>query len=299
MEVVDYRDVSSIKAVLASSHTLISVTSVTDGSQVQVETNLLKAAVQAGCVRFAPSQWGFGPKGWENMHHFRSIGQPIWEECVRYKGEIECAKFNMGAFMNYIGLGAVTNPSASDLTELESIQRLQEGGGYIAGEDEVVQGLQRQGDLEDGSGAFLLGMRNAIATLPCRDDGQLPRVTFTTVKDVGRFVAASLDLVKWEENMTMVGETVNLGDLLRHAEEITGFDFKVEIRSREADEERLRQLPPNDVLGQLFTQFRLAFGRDAQDEGILEPVVNRLCPDIKPMGIREYMEGCWRAAKAT
>ncbi|CAH0035050.1 unnamed protein product [Clonostachys rhizophaga] len=205
----------------------------------------------------------------------------------------------MGAFMNYIGLGAVTNPSTSGLTELESIQQLQKGGGYITGEDEVVQGLQRQGDLEDSSGAFLLGMRNAIATLPCRDDGQLPRVTFTTMKDVGRFVAASLDLVKWEENMTMVGETVNLGDLLRHAEEITGFDFKVETRSREADEERLQQLRPDDFLGQLFTQFRLAFGRDAQDEGILEPVVNRLCPDIKSMGIREYMERCWRAAKAT
>lgn len=93
-----------------------------------------------------------------------------------------------------------------------------------------MQGLQRQGDLEDGSGAFLLGMRNAIATLPCRDDAQLPGV-----------------------------------DLLRHAEEITGFDFKVEIRSREADEERLQQLTPDDFLGQLFTQFRLAFGRDAQD----------------------------------
>ncbi|KAK7225075.1 hypothetical protein V2G26_013078 [Clonostachys chloroleuca] len=121
MEVVDYRDVSSIKAALARSHTLISVTSVIDGSQVQVETNLLTADVQAGCVRFAPSQWGFGPKGWENMDHFRSIGQPICEEFVRCTGEIECAKFNMGAFMNYIGLGAVTNSSTSDLTEQESI----------------------------------------------------------------------------------------------------------------------------------------------------------------------------------
>src|SRR4051794_2859776 len=88
----------------------------------------------------------------------------------------------------------------------------------VAGEDEACQGLLRQGDLADSSGAFLIALKNGIAELPQRDDGQWPRITMTMMKDVGHFVVAALELPKWEHDMNMVGETLTMGELLAHAE---------------------------------------------------------------------------------
>lgn len=290
---VDYLSVESLVAALKGIHTVISVTSAIDGTQAQIQINILNAALRAGSKRFAPSQWGFGPRGWENVATLRWGSQGVWDECTKHKGEIECAKFNQGSFMNYLGHGIYPFPSQSESDEATALVQLKKGGGYIPGEDEACQGLQRQGPLNDQSGAFLIGLKNGIAELPIKDDGQWPRITMTSMRDVGQFVAASLNVPKWEENMSMAGDTLTMGELLAHAEAVTKKKFKVVILKRENLEKRLADLAQDDFMGQMWAEFNLAYIRDLEGEVVLHPTVNSLCPEVKPISAREYMEMFW------
>ncbi|KAF2012742.1 NmrA-like family protein [Aaosphaeria arxii CBS 175.79] len=287
---VDYMSIESLHAALKDVDTVVSVTSAVDGTQPQIQKNLLHAAVQAGCKRFAPSQWGFGPKGWENVKSLKWASDGVWEECLAQKDKIECTRFNQGVFMNYIGHGIY--PVSSQVDKDASLEMMKAGGGYMAGEDDACQGLLRQGDLKDGSGAFLMGLKNGIAEFPKKDDGSWPRVTLTSLKDVGRFVVASLDLPsgRWEENMTMVGETLTMGELLAHAEAVTGRKFEVSAVTQADLEKKIARLSEDDFMARMWTEFKLAYIRDLDDEVVLKPVMNQLCPDLKPMGVREYME---------
>lgn len=291
---VDYLSPDSLAAALKGVHTVVSVTSAIDGTQAQIQINLLNAAVQAGCKRFAPGQWGLGPRGWENLKSTKWTCEGVWDECLKYKDKIECAKFNHGSFMNYIGHGIYPIPSEVD--EETSLQQMKVRGGYMAGEDEACQGFLRQGDLKDGSGAFLIGLKNAIAELPMKDDGSWPRITMTSMKDVGRFFAASLELPKWEENMSMVGDTVTMGELLAHAEAVTGRKFQVDVVKQADLERKFGEIAHDDLMRQLWAELKLACIRDMEDEVVLKPVVNQLCPSIKPMGVRQYMEMFWAGA---
>ncbi|KAL1641211.1 hypothetical protein SLS61_010178 [Didymella pomorum] len=288
---VEYLSLESVTAALENVHTVVSVTSAVDGTQAQVQINLLNAAVRAGCKRFAPSQWGFGPLGWTNVTILKMANTGVWEECLKHKEVIESAKFNQGSFMNYIGHGIYSNPT--NFEKNVTVEQMRAGGGYAPGEDEACQGLLRQGDLSDNSGGFLIGLKNAIAELPVKGDGSWPRISMTSMKDVGQFVAESLELPKWEENMSMAGDTITMGELLGHAEEVTGKKFHVDVLEQARLEKKLSELAKNDVMGQLWTEFKLAYIRDRDDEVVLEPVVNRLCPWVKPMGVRQYMETFW------
>ncbi|KAF9691193.1 hypothetical protein EKO04_010867 [Ascochyta lentis] len=290
---VDYLSPASLNRALQGVHTIVSVTSAIDGSQAQIQINLLNAAVTAGCKRFAPSQWGFGVNGWENVASMKWTSEGVWEECVKQRSRIECARFNQGSFMNYVGLGMFPVPSTVD--QDTALQRMREGGGYAVGEDGACQGLLRQGDLEDGSGAFLIGLKNGIAELPVKDDGSWPRITMTSIRDVGRFFVAALELPKWKEDMSMAGDTVTMGELLAHAEDITGKKFQVRVVNRAELEKKLEELLQEDFMGRLWTEFKLAYIRDLEDEVVLRPVINLLCPDINPMGVRQYMETYWGA----
>ncbi|KAH6974079.1 hypothetical protein EDB80DRAFT_869425 [Ilyonectria destructans] len=273
IRVVDYLSSESLASALKGVHTVVSVTSAHDDTQAQVQINLLHAAIEASCRRFAPSQWGFG-----GVH--------------QAEGHDEFANFNHGSFMNCIGHG-IFPPSGPESGEVTTLDQLRKGFGYKSGEDEACAGLHRQGPLADKSGAHLIGMRNGIAELPIKDDGTWPRITFTTLPDVGRFVAASLDLPKWEEDMSMAGDTLTMGELLSHAESVTGKRFNVTVLNREDLEEKLENTPQDDFMGRLWTDFDLAHIRDREDEGVLRPVVNGLCPEVQPISVREYVEKYW------
>ncbi|KAM0420374.1 hypothetical protein ACHAPT_011793 [Fusarium lateritium] len=288
---VDYLSTDSLANALKGAHTVVSVTSAADGTQAQIQKNLLHAAVKEGCKRFAPSQWVFGPKGETSIQTTKSFFEGVWDECLKYKNKIECAKFNQGAYANYIGHGIYPTPSSLD-NEM-ALQLMSAGGGYMPGVDEACQGLLKQGDLGDGSGGFLIGLRNGIAELPVKDDGSWPRITMTTMRDVGRFFVASLELPKWEEYMSMAGDTLTMGELLAHAEAVTGKKFRVHRLTQADLERRLSEIAPDDYMAQMWTEFKLAYTRDLDDEMVLKPVLNELCPEVQPVGVREYMEKYW------
>lgn len=45
-----------------------------------------------------------------------------------------------------------------------------------------------------------------------------------------------------------------------------------------------------DFMERLWIEFNLAYIRDRGDDAVVRPVVNRLCPGVKPTTAREYME---------
>lgn len=294
---VDYGSVDSLTTALKSQdvHTLASVTSAVDGTQAQTQINLLHASVNAGCKRFAPSQWGFGPKGWSEVPSLQWGNQGVREECTEHRDQIEIGYFNHGSFMNYIGHGIFATPEPED-SPGQALARYRAGEGYKPGEDAACQGLHRQGPLADQSGAFLVGLKNGVAELPVKDDGQWPRITFTSLRDVGKFVAASLDLPKWEEEMTMAGDTVTMGELLASAEAVTGKTFEVKQLKKQELLSTLESTSYQDFMARLWLEFDLAYIRDSDDEVVLRPTLNRLCPAVKPASVREYMEEHWKEA---
>ncbi|KAH7121790.1 hypothetical protein B0J13DRAFT_599370 [Dactylonectria estremocensis] len=294
---VDYTSVDSLATALNGQgvHTLISVTSAVDGTQAQTQINLLQAAVSAGCKRFAPSQWGFGPTGWAEVESLQWGNQGVREECTKHQDQIEIAYINQGSFMNYIGHGVFATPEPEDSAD-EALAKYRAGEGYKPGEDAACEGLHRQGPLADQSGAYLIGLENGIAELPVKDDGQWPRITFTSLRDVGKFVAAALDLPKWEEELSMAGDTLTMGELLASAEAVTGKKFKVTQLKRQDLLERLANTSHDDFMARLWIEFNLAYIRDRDDEVVLRPTLNRLCPAVKPISVREYMEKHWQEA---
>ena len=66
---------------------------------------------------------------------------------------------------------------------------------------------------------FLFDVENCTATLP--GDGS-PYIVYTRLEDIGKFVAASLDLERWPELSQMRGDRIRLNEILRLAEEVRG-----------------------------------------------------------------------------
>ncbi|KAK7413967.1 hypothetical protein QQX98_007150 [Neonectria punicea] len=184
-----------------------------------MQISLLHAAVKAGCRRFAPSQWGTGIKAYEALSSLRMVNEGVWTECLKYEDKIELGRLNNGLFMNYFAYG-IYNDDGTVETDETKLRKLREGGGYAAGLDTASEGITSYGDLKDGSGSFLLSLSKGIAELPIKADGQWPQFSTTTLRDVGPFVVASLELPKWEHDMSMAGDTITMAELLRIAEKL-------------------------------------------------------------------------------
>lgn len=262
---------------------------------MQTEINLLHAAISAGCRRFAPSAWGFGPKSYESGL-LKYINEGIWEACVENQDKIECARFNIGMFMNYFGLG-IFSPEKYPNDEIR-LGELKDGAGYAGAADEAIQGLHPDGDLKDKSGAFLVALASGIAEIPLTEDGKMPTLVVTSMKDVGHFVVASLDLPKWERDMNIVGDCLTMGELLEIAVEVTGKRLEVEKLTFVELQKQQAELQPHQFMEQMWVELKLNYCMDERDRSILEPVVNRLCPKVKPVSVKEYLQTHWGSYQA-
>ena len=266
-----------------------------DGTRAQTEANLLHAAITAKCRRFAPSAWGFGLKSYESGL-LKYLNEGVWEACLENSDKIETARFNCGMFMNYIGHGIfVDKEQVDDETKLRAFKK---GGGYAPGADSATQGLHPDGDLTGKSGAFLMSLTNGNAELPVRGDGEWPLLMATTLRDVGRFVAASLDLPKWEKEMSLVGDTLTMGELVKIAEEVTGKKFDVKKLTSGELKKKGEALQPDQFMEQVWLELKTSYCKDAEGLTRMDPVVNRFCPDVKPVSFREYIQTHWAQYQA-
>ena len=221
---VDYSSKSSLLDALQGVHTCISVILAKDFSHESTMVNLLDAAIEAGCSRYVPSHWGVGPLAWDEVELLKLM-EPRHAASRRAEGTgTRVSSFNTGMHMNYLGIGA---RQVEDLSEEEQLQRLIDGGGYASSDDEITQGCDKAGDMPDGLGGFLVSPATATAELPMTDDGEYPRMTMTMIRDVGRFVAAALDLPQWSQEMNMAGDTLPLDQIVALAEAATERTFSV------------------------------------------------------------------------
>ena len=259
---VDYHDQSSLVTALQGIHTVISVVLTPDPTEwVTAQINLLHAAKEAGVKRFAPSEWAFGSRA----HEKADIDRPkieVWKEVE--KSGLEATRFVCGGFMNYLGIGC------------PGLKHLQ---------DEALAGFSE--------GPYLFNLKDGWAEVPLKADGSYPRVTMTEIGDIGRFVAAALDLDKWEDEMSMAGDTLRFDEVIKLAEEATGKKFKVIKRTKQQLQEEKDSLGPEDWIRRMECTFSMLYCDDVDDETALDPLLNRLCPDVKPIKVSEYLEKYW------
>lgn len=288
---VDYGSRESLAAALTGAHTLLSVILTKDATQAETMVRLLDAAVDSSVKRYVPSYWGVGTHAWDKVRILKMKMNGLWEACLQRErqDQITVARFNHGIHMNYIGVGR--RESVGPMDEQKLLEEMRENGGYAEGDDAICQGVEKDGDMADGSGAFLISPSTCTAELPLTEEGEYPLVTMTTIRDEGRFVAAALGLGTWQHDMNVVGDTLPLDQILQLVESATKRNFNMKhLHAEQLSEEIASLQMPQDIMKIMWLELKLMMTRNASDEGYLTPVVNELCPQIKPTSICDYVE---------
>jgi len=232
-----------------------------DNTWASAQLSLLQAALTAGVKRFAPPEFGCGPLAFPSIAMVKSQIE-VWEACEKAKSDypgFECAGFEVGLFMNYLGKGSRNEEEA------------------LAGNHDNAQ--------------FVYYMRDMKAFIPLKPDGTIPRITMTEIGDIGRFVAAACSLPKWERSFGMVGSTMRMDEVVKLIEDVR--QRKMDVTFRTPDQIRQEQALATDPNKLFWLELEEIYTRDRVDEAVIRPVLNGLCPDVKPMSIKDYLWKYW------
>ncbi len=243
---VDYDSHDFLVETLRGVHTVISAIGSWDDSLRTSQLALLEAAEKAGVKRFAPSEYA-GP-GNDGIDAY-AHKEAVWQ-AVKASG-LEYTKFACGLFMNVFVTGT---PRA---------------------EEEALAGLRPWN--------FIVNVKAGTADLP--GDGEA-KATFTESRDVAKFVAASLDLDKWDEESGMEGSTVSLNEVVKLAEKVTKRKFLIKHNSLAELAEMINADPGTCF----YNQIRLAI---AEGKVTVKPTLNEKCPHLKPWHMEEWLEKWW------
>lgn len=275
---VKYDSHDSLVAALHDIDTVISVLLVINPELfVKYQVNLLHAAETAGCKRFAPSAFAHA----FDMHHKvpgdAAVKIPVWNEVK--KSNIDSALFPCGMFMNYLGIGCP------------------EAGGN---RKEALAGFK------EGPLLFHLAKDEGYIEVPVMDEEEdseidggkpLPILTMTDIRDVGRFVAAAIDLEEpWgKRELGMAGSILRLDEMIALCEKYTGQKMEIRRVTKKSLEESLREKPVDleGIMRHVENQYKNAFCGTGV---VVEPVLNRLCPDVHPMSAEDYLRRHWAEA---
>nr|GAT50695.1 predicted protein [Mycena chlorophos] len=179
---------------------------------------LVHAALAAGVSRFVPSGWSGTDGGANDIIELYRAKQPILQ-ALRAQTRMKWSHPEVGIFINYLA-----TPKVGGLGPLKPLK-------------------------------FFVDIESCTAVIP--GDGEL-KLAYTTVEDVGAFVAKALDVQEdWPESLRIVGSTVTHNELVRVAEKIRGKAFKVEYKSAAAYTAELVPNPPS-LFVNLSTQLSLA-----------------------------------------
>ena len=266
---VGYDSVESLTQGLTDVHTLISIIKPNHFDElVPLHQKMLEAAKAAGVKRFAPSDWGMGPLANQKVDLIRAK-QKVWDLCLG--SGLECTRFFAGMFMNYLGQGC-------------PVDRREEA---LAG-------------LEDDLMLDFINIEAGHTLIPVTSDGRPCRFSMCELTDVGRFVAAALNLETWEKEMGMVGSTTTVEEIVWVAER-TGRLMKTETFTKAHAQQSIRkfdqQLEQKFTLkalkGKMLAQIVECMCEDEEGCAVIEPVLNRLCPQVTPMAFDEYLTRVW------
>lgn len=235
-----------------------------DGTWASTQINLLNACLIAGVSRFAPAEFGCGPLAARNISML-APQIPVIDACRAAKlqyPDFEFAAFHLGIFMNYLGYGSIN-------------------------EEDALHGFN---DNWEDSWWHINTMR---AEIPLTRKGDIPSVTMTEIRDVGKFVAAACQLSqgKWQENFSMAGETIKMNDVCTIAENVRGQKMQIEYRPYEKTVELKEK--EEHFYRKFWYELEEMNARNAVGEGIVEPILNELCPDVKPITVEGYINKYW------
>ncbi|KAL2816044.1 hypothetical protein BDW59DRAFT_177450 [Aspergillus cavernicola] len=266
---VDYTSPKSLQNALKDINILISTLLIPSPEFAPIQLNLLHAAEKAGVTRFVPSEFALS----QQAHHEVEIDKAkilVWEEVMRsvQNGKIDAGFFPCGMFMNYLAVGASFKDTKQ---EEEALAGFKEGGMIFYLDDE-------------DSGPWV--------EIPLTETGGYPDVTMTDIRDVGRFVVAALEIEEpWAgRELGMAGDTRNLGEVVEIIQGVLGVEVEVRTVRQEELQGRLEGLGEGDVLGRMEVQYMMVCGRGGS---VVRGVLNELCPDVKPISIRGFMERYW------
>lgn len=262
---VDYHSHSSLVAALCDVEVVISVLLIPGPDWVTAQINLLHAAEEANCRRFAPSE--FALSGWAQARvDILESKNVVWRAVQSSVdlGRIDAARFPCGMFMNYLGIGCPGNE-----TRTEALAGFQEG-------------------------PYLFHLDNHDSPwvdVPVRRDGTFPSLTMTDIRDVGRFVVAALDLPEpWAgRELGMAGDTLSFDELLALCRQHTGMAIEARAVTVEQLRTQLNSVPSNQLLARMELQLSIVCTCDGS---IVKPVLNKLC-SIQPTRVDEYLQRYW------
>ncbi|KAH0424289.1 nmra-like family protein [Colletotrichum camelliae] len=133
------------------------------------------------------------------------------------------------------------------------------------------------------------------------------RSAFTHTRDVAKFVAAALDLKKWDNDLFIVGDKVTWNEFLKLAEDAKGTKFNVAYDSAEKltagqTTELPGQIPaypffPKEAYQALAGTFGWWFENGTFD--IPPPgkkTLNEIFPEIKAWKVKEILDKAWKKA---
>lgn len=273
---VNYLSQDTLIAGLKGVHTVVSLLGPHDRA---AQIALLQAAVAAGCVRFAPSEFGVGSKASERIPTMAPKVK-MWSACEaaveeqRSKGErFEWCRFMCAIFMNYLGYGC-------------------------EGEEEALAGKGDDGEFiwYQRSGA----LRAKITTLSVveveRGERKAPMVVMTEIGDIGKFVAAacSLEEGKWEVDMGMAGSVMRMDEVVKVIEKVRKRKMAISyvaMKELEVKPKTLEQRDDSDEMERI--DMAMMYARDQEGEGFFKPRLYELCPEVNPVTVEEYMQQFW------
>ncbi|KAJ4479950.1 hypothetical protein J3R30DRAFT_3288467 [Lentinula aciculospora] len=260
---VDYQDLSAMQKVLNDYQidTVISTLSgITADDFVTPQENLLRAALSVPSFRrFAPSEFAVNSEQVPSVNLYQ-MKLPIIRSLRQVKQErpnsFEYSLFSCGVFMNYLGYG-----------------------------NAKPKGHKAHGHMPHFPYTFDLSKQSA--DIP--GDGER-QIVYTRVEDVGKFVAAATQLETWEEYNEMAGEVLTMNKVLRLCEDVCGTKFKVNYTSRENLVANLDP-SPEKIMMNFFVEFLIAIVDGDCD--VKRPINLNKLVDVKPVGVRQYLEQWW------
>ena len=225
---------------------------------------LIAAAKEARVKRFAPSEFSLRGGGYELELYAGK--KDVWDAVVA--SGMEYTRFSCGIFMGFLGTG--TPKGVSEVG-------LREGAG--SGEEEALGGLRAWN--------FVVNVMGGTADFP--GDGS-EECVFTDTRDVARFVEGALGLEKWEEEMGMRGEVMDWRTLVGVLERVQWRSFLVRENSVEEMERVAREVEGK----RFYNQVRVAL---VKGEGVVGAELNKAFPEIKPVGVEEFVKKWWKGVE--
>lgn len=283
---VDYGSVEGLVAALKTHkiHTVISVLKILEPEQnLEYHANLLDASAAADVKRLILSDWSLANPSWTRVDALQNRLQ-MSQLCDRSSG-VECIMVQVGGFLEYFAQGCGD-----------------------------VDGLQA--GLEDGLMADYIDIAKGELIIPCKDvdEQKVPaKVSMTSLWDVGRFMAASLNLPigSLGKQVGISGalfdfecvrkKLLNMGTSLEDVRYVNFSDCVALASEKDKKFQEKIQAGKFDIV--LFKEKMVAqmyaclCGEEAGGGIVTGRTLNELCPEVRTTSIDELLVRAWGASE--